>query len=296
MKSSSWKQTLKLTVRVLALIATTAVVMASAESTSGGAVLGLNAGHMIGFERMIEELKGARLIFVGETHENMAHHLAQLEIIKAFRKAGKPFAIGLEMFTAENQGALDQWVSGKLDPESFIKLYYNNWHMAWPLYKDIFLYAREHRIPLIGLNVARSITHKVAQNGFAALSAKELGQLPAGITCVVDARYREFIERVYLQGHAGKDTSFTHFCEAQMVWNKSMGKNLHKFLIRHPDQPVIILTGSGHAMKLGIAAEVFQNAASSVKVVLPEVSEYNRSTARKEDADYLLLFDDVIAN
>lgn len=197
MKFNRYSGTFKITASLLGLMATVTVVLMFAGMACGGnAVLDLNARHIIGFERMIEELKGSRLVFVGETHENIEHHAAQLEIIKAFRKTGRPFAIGLEMFTAEKQGELDRWVSGKLDLDSFIRLYSRDWQMAWPLYKDIFLYAREYRIPLIGLNIPREITHKVAQNGFASLTAEERRQLPSGITCVVDARYRAFIERV----------------------------------------------------------------------------------------------------
>jgi uncharacterized iron-regulated protein len=272
------------------------IVLLAASAYGANVVLNLNAGRLIGFERMIEELKGTRLVFVGETHENSTHHAAQLEIIKAFQKSGKPFAIGLEMFTAEKQPELDLWVSGKLDLDSFIKLYYYEWTMAWPLYRDILLYARDQRIPLIGLNVPREITHKVARDGFAALTPEERSQLPAGITCSVDAEYRAFIKRVYMKGHGGSDKTFIHFCEAQMVWNKSLERNLQKQLLRHPEQTMIVLTGSGHAMKQGIPEEVLRDTGIPAKVILPEVSDYNRNKASKSDADYLLLFDTTLLN
>lgn len=250
----------------------------------------LSDHKVIGFTPMIEELKGSRLIFVGEIHDRKEHHLAQLEVIKAFRQAGVPLAIGLEMFTAESQAELDRWVAGKIDLYSFIRLYYRQWEMPWPLYQDILLYARDNRIPLVGLNMPREIIRKVAQEGFAALTPDERKKLPAGINCNVDPAYKSFIRKAYEFGHLGNDKSFVHFCEAQMLWNKGMARRLQEFLLRNPARTVVVLAGVGHAMKRGTPAEVFGGTGYSYKVVLPELPEFERRAVTSEDADYLFLF------
>ncbi len=252
-------------------------------------VFRLSDGKIITLERMVQEVKGARVIFVGEEHDRKRSHTAELEIIERLRRAGVPLGIGLEMFTAESQGKLDQWVAGKLPPDDFIRLYYRNWHMPWPYYRDILIYARDNRVPLIGLNVPEEISSKVAREGFAALTPRELAQLPRGITCSVDPYYRAFIREAYGE-HPHSDLSFTYFCEAQMLWNRSMGRNLLEYLARTPGRSIVVLAGVGHAMKRGIPEETFRDTGYAYKVVLPRFADLDRSTLSAQNADYLLLF------
>ena len=61
-------------------------------------------------------------------------------------------------------------------------------------------------------------------------------------------------------------------------------------MARNPGRTVVVLAGTGHAMRRGIPEEVSHDAAYSYKVILPEVAGLNRSTATTADADYLLLF------
>jgi uncharacterized iron-regulated protein len=240
----------------------------------------------ISFARMAEEIKGARLIFVGEKHDRKADHRFQLEVITALKRAGVPIAIGLEMFTAGNQGDLDRWVAGKLDQERFIASYYRNWGMVWPLYRDIFLYARTDGIPLVGINVSREIPRKVAREGFAALTPTERRELPADITCDVSPAYMALIRRAYA-AHMGSDDSFTRFCEAQMLWNKTMAWHVAGYLRSHPGVCMVVLAGSGHAMKPGIPEEVRRETGIVAKVILPEDEGFSRETVTESDADYL---------
>ena len=280
--------------RALVLPLVAAVITMAATSGFGAQwALRLADNQVISFASMFDEIRGTQLIFVGEIHDRKEHHAAQLDVIKEFRQSGVPLAIGLEMFPAESQNDLDQWVAGKLGLDDFIKLYNREWKIPWPLYRDIFLYAREQQIPLVGLNVPRAIIHKVAQEGFAALSPEERKMLPAGITCNVDPAYRAFIQKAYMMGHAVNDKSFDYFCESQMLWNKSFGWHLTEFLRRNPGRTVIVLTGLGHAMKAGIPEEMASGTRFGYKVLLPELPGFDRHVLTTADADYLLLFDQV---
>lgn len=283
---------MKYLVRLAAVLTVVAAIVMAVFWNRGGMIrsLRLSDGNIIGIKEMIGEIRGARLIFVGENHEQMKHHRAQLEIIEMLYRSGMPLAIGLEQFTADRQHELDQWVAGTLELNSFITLYYHEWNMPWPLYRDIFIFARTHRIPLIGLNLPREISHKVASEGFAALTPDERKRIPAGITCTVDPEYMEFIRKAYAM-HSRKDKLFVNFCEAQMLWNKGMGYHLQQYLARNPGRAVVVLLGTGHAMKSGIPEEVFKETGYGYKVILPEMPDLDRQTASVEDADYLLLFD-----
>jgi len=231
----------------------------------------------------------SQVFLVGEHHDNPHHHANQLAVIREIHeKAEKPLAIGLEMFETGYQEQLDKWVTGKLDLEEFVKIYYENWDQAWILYRDIFLYAREHQIPLLGLNVPRKVVRKVAQKGFASLTSADMMELPKGITCDVTPTYENFIKRVF-GWHGKKNDSFTNFCEAQVLWDTVMAINLLKFHEQNPGTKLVVLAGDGHSWKPGIPRQISQRRDLSMAVFLPETAKLHRRNVSQGDADYLWL-------
>ena len=233
------------------------------------------------------EAIGSDVFFVGEHHDNPKHHANQLEIIRELHeKAEKPMAIGLEMFHTGYQEELNQWVRGELDLDDFIKVYYENWDLAWLLYRDIFLYAREHQIPLIALNIPRQIVRKVAQQGFASLSPEDMAQLPLGITCDVTPEYEDFIQKVF-GWHGRRNNSFNNFCEAQVLWDTIMAINILNYNELNPDMKIVVLAGDGHAWKPGIPRQVKMRRDLPLTVFVPESNKLNRKNVSRIDTDYL---------
>lgn len=251
-------------------------------------IVRLTERREIGFEEMMRDLKGGKVIYVGETHDNPYHHDLQLRIVRELHRAGVPLAIAMEMFTYESQDELDRWVAGKTDPASFQRIYLKNWNFPWALYGDILLFARDRRIPLVGLNVPREVTRKVARQGFESLSREERRKLPPSITCDVDAAYMAMIRRSY-SDHDTSAKTFKNFCEAQMLWNKSMAYHLVEYLKNNPGRTVVVITGSGHAVRGGMPVQVDRGKPGlASRVVLPDPVVQNGSIS-VEDADYLWL-------
>jgi len=205
---------------------------------------------------VLERLVEKRIILVGEHHTNETHHKAQLTIITALHERGVPLAVGLEMFRADSQGLLDQWVRGETGEEAFRKAYEENWGYPWTLYREIFEYGRHKKIPLVGLNVPREVTQKVARRGFKSLSDREKGSLPF-VECKVDPDYMAFIRKAY-GAHAHGKLDFSNFCEAQLVWDKAMAIHALRYLESNPDSTMVILAGTGHAWKKGIPEQLRQ--------------------------------------
>ena len=71
-----------------------------------------NAG-VISMADMVADLKTARVVVVGEQHDNLDHHRAQLDVIRALHESGTKVAVGLEMFRADAQPQLDAWIAGE---------------------------------------------------------------------------------------------------------------------------------------------------------------------------------------
>lgn len=279
--------------RLVCCLAALVLVSVLLPSASGASpfrgALRLKDGKVVGMDVVLSDLKGVDMIFVGENHDDMSHHQAQHDIIAALHESGRDLAIGLEMFRTDAQPDLDRWTAGRLDQDSFMRLYNAHWRLPWPLYRDIFLYARDHTIPLIGLNIPETISGKISREGFGSLSPAERKQLPPGISCSVDPKYMDFIRRAH-RAHGGAGSSFMNFCEAQMVWDKAMAWRMVQYKTRHPAQSIVVLAGAGHAWKPGIPAQVAEMGKYSIRVVLPGLPDMaGRQGIGVADADYILL-------
>ena len=207
----------------------------------------LNLGKETSMSNAIGLLKQNRIILVGEHHSNKKHHEAQRDVIRTLKEAGMQVAIGLEMFRSDSQQALDRWINGDIGEEKFQQIYYDNWNYPWSAYRMIFDYAREEKIPLVGLNVSRNITRQVSQHGFGSLTATQKGKL-SDVSCRVDKAYMDYIRNAF-GAHAHGNLDFNYFCEAQLVWDNVMAINALNYLKKYPDAVVVVLTGMGHAQK-----------------------------------------------
>jgi uncharacterized iron-regulated protein len=237
---------------------------------------------------VIPELKKNRVILVGEHHTSIDHHFGQLNVIQSLKEAGVQVAIGLEMFRDDSQQALDQWVAGTISEEQFEAIYYDNWNYPWPVYRMIFDYARQEKIPMIGLNVPREITRQVSQGGFNSLSEEQRGKLK-DVSCRVDKEYMDYIKRAF-GGHAHGQINFTYFCEAQMVWDTAMAVNTLDYLKKEPDSVVVLLAGAGHVRKGAVPRQIRDRSDVPHAVILPKIEGIiDKETISTKDADYIML-------
>lgn len=243
-------------------------------------------GQRIPIEQMIAEVSHSPLVFVGERHDAASHHELQLEVIKGLQKTGKPLAIGVEMFQIDSQPALDAWIAGKITEDAFVRVYQANWrNLNWGLYQAIFLFARDHGIPMVALNVPQQIAQKVAHQGFSALSAADLRALPAQSTAPISDENIRFMTSYY-PGHGKNGEASRHLCEAQVLRNRVMAKGIMRHLAQHPESRMVVLTGGVHAWgRGGIPAEL---GGLPYKVILPPLPEIDIDDPVTGGADYLL--------
>ncbi len=253
-----------------------------------GQILRVSDRKEVSFSNIVDDLKDARLVLMGELHNRKSHHNAQLKVIRALNNAGIALAVGLEMFRSDHDMDLRRWINGNLDEEVFQRIYYDNWGFPWGLYREILLYLRDNRIPTIGLNISQKITQQVAQQGFASLTEEQIDELPE-VSCDVDRPYEDFIRRA-LGLHAHEGMSFTHFCEAQLLWDSVMAWKILRFLQQNPEYMLVVLAGNGHAWRRGIPDQVQRRLEVPYRVILPEIPDrLERENVSLEDADYLWL-------
>jgi len=245
-------------------------------------VLDLSANSDL--ESLIPALADKRVVLIGETHDRFDHHLTQLEIIRGLHAIRPEMAIGMEAFQQPFQRHLDDYVAGKLsDPELLRETeYYERWRFDFRLYQPILSYAREHRLPLIALNLPVELTRKVGQRGIDGLSDAERSQIPDEIDRS-DSAYARRLEEIFELHPQRNRQKFDHFLEVQLLWDEGMAERAADYLEAHPETAMVILAGSGHlAYGSGIPRRLVRRIPVSTAVVLndwegelgPEIGDF----------------------
>lgn len=252
-------------------------------------VFKVQSGGTLDMDSLVAELRNADIVTIGEQHDNRAHHAVQLNVIRALHEADIPVAVGFEMFGTRSQGELDAWVAGRSSESDLFEIYSRDWQInLYPLYKDIFFYAREHQLPMLGLNVDREIVSQVARKGFASLNEEQRGKIRV-VACNIDLEYQEILNRVIGQKGGSKEL-FKRFCEAQVVWDTAMAINAIEYAEAKQDTVVVILAGNFHAWNRGIPYQVRLRTEGKLKTkaILPasDSSFFNYEVVT-QDADYV---------
>ena len=68
-------------------------------------------------ERFWRAIEKADVVYVGETHDDPAHHQYELELIRSLLRRKLKFAIGWEMFDETQQCSIDAWAAHKISLE-----------------------------------------------------------------------------------------------------------------------------------------------------------------------------------
>ena len=198
-------------------------------------------------------------MLLGETHDNAEHHRWQLHTIAAIHARQPNLVLGFEMFPRRVQKILDQWSAGELTEEQFLAR--SEWAGVWgydpQLYLPIFHFARMHRIPMLALNVDRSLVRRVGSAGWAAVPPSEREGVsepappnPAVLPFLYDA-YREHLPQD--QRPKGEPTAedlrnpeFLRFVESMQLWDRAMAQAIAERLATQQAPLVIGILGSGH--------------------------------------------------
>jgi len=234
-------------------------------------IFSLPQGDPLTFARLLDDLDRTRVIYVGESHDQIEHHQIQVRIIEGLLAKGKDVAIGMEMFERSQQLILDRWSQGLLTEEEFLKeiRWETTWSMDYELYKGILDMAKSHHLKVLGLNVPRDLVRKVAEKRMKKLSPQNQEGIPE--MDLTDRQHRAYIASIY-KGHAkGSAKDFENFYEAQCLWDEGMAESLFEFLksSRAEGKTVLVFAGSGHVVfNFGIPNRLRRRIAVSSKTIV----------------------------
>ena len=277
----------------LALLAASPAARAGAEiaaCATAGTWIDPSSGSTVTVDRVVAAAAKRSVVLLGEVHDDADHHRWQLFMLAALHAQHPNMVIGLEMLPRRAQPVLDAWVAGALTPEEFVEQ--SEWTQVWGFdaedYLPILHFARQYRVPLVALNVERSLVAKVGEIGWSAVPGAEREGV-SDPTPAADG-YVDMLARVYAAKQAlvsgaaapaeaaeGTDLSavradpaFARFVEAQLTWDRAMAQAIAAAHGTAGAPLVVALVGIGHAEhRFGVAHQLADLGVGETGVLLP---------------------------
>lgn len=163
----------------------------------------------------------ADVVLFGEHHTNPIVHWLQMESTADLSKSRK-LTLGAEMFEADNQQGLNNYLSGKITQKEFDTVA-RLWKNYPTDYKPLVDFAKKNDLKFIATNIPRSYANKVYKGGFESLdslTAEEKSWM-APLPIKYDANLPGYVKiKAMMGGHGGdnlpksqaiKDATMAHF-------------------------------------------------------------------------------------
>jgi len=178
-------------------------------------------GKQISYNKMIRQLAKKDIVLFGEFHNNAIAHWLELAVAKDLGES-RNLVFGAEMFEADNQQALNDYLEGKITAKGL-----DSAARLWSNYKTdyapIVNFAKERKYPFIATNIPRRYASLVSKKGFEALDTlpaqdkKWMAPLPMDY----DANLPGYVKMIEMMGghggpnmpkaQASKDATMAYF-------------------------------------------------------------------------------------
>lgn len=189
-------------------------------------------GQPADFAQMFEASARTQVVLFGELHNNPISHWLQLELtLELHKKIGQDLVLGAEMFEADNQLILDEYLSGLINERNFTaeaKLW-NNYDTD---YKPLVEVARENQLRFIATNIPRRYASLVNRQGFEGLDSlpdeakRYIAPLPPAYDPELPG-YKAMLEMGGMPGHVSDN-----FPKAQAIKDATMAHFIYQNLNR----------------------------------------------------------------
>jgi uncharacterized iron-regulated protein len=233
-------------------------------------------GKKVSYKKMIKALSARDIVLFGEYHNNAIAHWLELEVMKDLKET-RDIIAGAEMFEADNQEPLNQYLAGSLSAkglDSNARLWKN-----YPTdYSPLVNFAKEYKFPFIATNIPRKYASLVSKGGFEkldTLSAKEKSWI-APLPVAYDAELPGYKKMLDMMGPGHTNANFP---KAQAIKDATMAH----FILQHykPGSLFLHYNGAYHS-------DNFEGIGWYLKKQKPELRYGTISTVSQKDIKSLL--------
>ncbi len=204
-----------------------------------GRIWDLRANRYVTPDAAMARAIAARIVILGEAHDNAEHHRLQAGILESIVQSGRRPALAMEQFDRENQPALDAArTRGERDPERIARDgHFDREGWRWPDYKPLIELAARYDLALRAANLSREDARALMRSG------KPAPDLP-----VVPTALRAALEADIIDGHCGHRPSATTLA-AMVNAQRARDAQMAKSLAHAGEAGVVLIAGAGHARR-----------------------------------------------
>lgn len=198
-------------------------------------------GKRVSYKKMMKTLAQKDVVMFGEFHNNPISHWMELTVAKDLAQQ-KPLVLGAEMFEADNQQALNNYLAGKISAKGL-----DSSARLWSNYKTDYAplvnFAKEKKYPFVATNIPRKYAALVSKKGFEALDSLPAAEKAwlAPLPMDYDSTLPGYVNMVKMMGgHGGANMPKAQACkDATMAY----------FILQHITPGTIFLhfNGSYHS-------------------------------------------------
>ncbi len=200
-------------------------------------------GDTVLYSDFMDQISSQDLIFFGELHNDPISHWLQYEIAnELIADPSRQTHIGMEMFEADQQLLIDEYLSNLISQSSF-ESEARLWSNYETDYKPILELAKENDVQLIATNIPRRYASSVFRDGLAVLDSlsSEAKQWIAPLPIEIDITIPSYVSIAEAAGGHGGD----NLIYAQAVKDATMA---HFILLNMGlDDQLFHLNGSYHS-------------------------------------------------
>ena len=222
------------------------------------------------FTTMMKESAKADITFFGELHDNSMAHWLELQVMKDLFAQRGSVTMGMEMFEADNQLILDEYVSGLIDEKLLL-----NEAKVWDNYKNDYKplveFAKENKQKVVATNVPRRYANLVYKKGIDQLNSlpleakNSIAPLPITIDLTLPG-YKSMIDGM---GSHGAPGSAENMARSQAVKDATMAH----FILKNRTFPFLHVNGSYHSQNFEGIVWYLKKADAKLKIVTLQVVE-----------------------
>lgn len=252
------------------------------------------SGKNLTVAQLASKLQKYDVVFFGEYHDQSEIHQYELELLKAMYKAkGEKMALSMEMFEADNQSKLNNFLADTLSEEDFLAA-----SRPWPNYRTDYAplvnFAKEKKMPVIAANVPRFLAAHVAKN-----NASTEG---------VEAHYQQWLPKhTYAPEGAYKDKFYAQMSSpaapmkmppqrlaavyaAQCLKDDKMAESIAAFADAHQNMQILHINGCFHSDAHLGTAQKLEALRPELKVAVITPLE-RKQKGEKPAGDFVVWFD-----
>lgn len=233
-----------------------------------GRIWDTRAARFVSADEVFARAAAARVVILGETHDNPEHHRLQLSALQALAAGGERRVLAMEQLDVEHQAAIDAARMRTKEAEAIADAgRFDRKGWDWPRYRPLVQLALERGWPIAAANLSRGEARAIVREP----SRSGLPPAPPSL--------REGLEKDIAESHCGtrpEPKVLAGMVEAQRARDARMASVLK--------EKSVLIAGAGHARR-DRAVPLYLPGADVITIAFTEV-ERDKTTAQQYFGDF----------